>query len=206
MEMALERHLQRMGQVLEPRARRRLVAYVRLLMRWNRAYNLTGARDATTLLTHHVLDSLSIAPFVRGPRVLDVGSGAGLPGIPLAVAQASLEVLLLDSRLKKTRFLTQAVQELGLRNAEVVRCRAEDYRPERPFDTVVSRAFGSLEAFLQSAGRHCAAGGRLLAMKGSDPGPELAAIAGAYRVVEVVPLDVPGVPARRHLVWLEPHA
>lgn len=181
----------------------RLAAYVGLLARWNRVYNLTAVRQPEDMVPRHILDSLSILPWVRGPRLLDVGSGAGLPGIPLAVARPDLAVTCLDSNGKRTRFITQAAAELGLANVEVVRRRIEDYRPAALFDSVVGRAYATLAVLAAQAGRLCAPGGRLLAMKGRRPDDELAALPAGVVVRGVHSLVVPGLAAERHLVQLE---
>jgi len=195
---------ERLGVRLPSEAADRLGAYLSLLERWNRAYNLTAVRDPEAMVVRHVLDSLSILPWLRGPRVLDVGSGAGLPGIPLAIARPEHEFCLLDSNGKRTRFLIQVAAELRLSNAGVVRGRVEDYRPKAPFDSVVSRAFATLAALVADAGRLCAPGGRLLAMKGVFPDDELARLPSGYSVVGVYPLRVPSLDAERHLVHLAP--
>ena len=182
----------------------RLAAYLVLLERWNRAYNLTAVREPEAMVIRHLLDSLSILPWLAGPRVLDVGSGAGLPGIPLAIAQPEYEFCLLDSNGKRTRFLMQATAELHLSNVSVVRSRAEDYRPATLFNSVVSRAFATLAELAVDAGRLCAPTGRLLAMKGVFPDDELARLPSAYQVVGVYPLRVPHLDAERHLVHLAP--
>lgn len=182
----------------------RLTAYLALLERWNRAYNLTAVREPEAMVIRHLLDSLSILPWLEGPRVLDVGSGAGLPGIPLAIAQPECEFCLLDSNGKRTRFLTQAAMELGLPNVGVVRSRVEDYRPVTLFNSVVSRAFATLSELVADAGRLCAPTGRLLAMKGVFPDDELARLPPMYQLVAVYPLRVPHLDAERHLVHLAP--
>ena len=182
----------------------RLAAYLALLERWNRAYNLTAVREPEAMVVRHLLDSLSILPWLEGPRVLDVGSGAGLPGIPLAIARPDYEFCLLDSNGKRTRFLTQATAELRLPNVSVVRSRVEDYRPVTLFNSVVSRAFATLAELVADAGRQCAPTGRLLAMKGVFPDDELARLPSAYRLVGVYPLQVPYLDAERHLVHLAP--
>lgn len=189
---------------LPPGAVVRLEAYLALLERWNRAYNLTAVRDPEAMVIRHILDSLSILPWVEGPRVLDVGSGAGLPGIPLALARPDFTFCLLDSNGKRTRFMTQALNELGLTNVQVVRSRVEDYRPEALFNSVVARAFATLAAMAADAGRLCAPGGRLLAMKGVFPEEELARLPMGYQVVDVYPLRVPRLAAERHLAHLIP--
>lgn len=191
--------------VLEARATQQLLAYLQLLDKWSVAFNLTAIRDPEQMVTRHLLDSLSILPWLQGPRVLDVGSGAGLPGIPLAVARPDLAFTLLDANAKKTRFITQAVGELGLKNVEVVQNRAENYRPSATFDTLVSRAFASIADMLAATRHLCAPHGRFLAMKGVYPEKELAAVP-AEMAIETVALRVPGLAAERHLVILTPRS
>lgn len=180
--------------------------YLALLARWNRAYNLTAVHDPAQMVTRHVLDSLAVLPFLQGSRVVDVGSGAGLPGIPLAVARPEARFVLLDSNSKKTRFLHQVAASLQLANVEVVHARVQAYRPALRFSSVISRAFASLADFINEAGHLCAPDGRLLAMKGTYPAEELARLPTGFRMVEVIPLQVPGLAAERHLVCLAPDA
>ena len=180
-------------------AAQRYLTYLRLLHRWNSSFNLTAVRDPLEMVGRHLLDSLAILPWVRGPRVLDAGSGAGLPGVPLAIARPEWTVVLLDSAGKKVRFLRQVRRELGLDNLEPVQERLERFRPEVGFDTVVSRAFASLADFA-SAARHLVAGGRLLAMKGRYPEAELADLPDDIRVEAVEKPRVPGLQEERHLV------
>lgn len=182
--------------------RARLLDYVRLLDKWNRVYNLTAVREPREMVTRHILDSLAVLPYLHGHRVLDVGTGAGLPGIPLALLSPEREFVLLDSNNKKTRFVQQAVSELGLANVSVVQARVEDYRPDALFDTVISRAFATIADMLDQAGRHCAQDGVLLAMKGALPNEELAALPGGYKVQAIHRLNVPGLKEERHLVCL----
>jgi len=200
----LIRGVQRLGIELPEDAAPRLLAFVQLLGKWNRAFNLTAVRDPARMVTRHLLDSLAVLPFLEGERVLDVGSGAGLPGIPLALACPERRFVLLDSNGKKTRFLIQVVTELGLTNVEVVRSRAEDYRPERLFDTVISRAFATLAAAVHAAGHLCAPHGIMLVMKGVYPGEELDDLAPTMGLRAVHRLEVPGLAAERHLVCLAP--
>ena len=195
---------ERLGLRLSPRAVDCLNTYLTLLERWNRAYNLTAVRDPDAMVIRHLLDTLSILPWLEGPRVLDVGSGAGLPGIPLASIRPDYEFYLLDSNGKRTRFLTQVVAELQLANASVIRSRVEDYQPTTLFDSIVSRAFATLADMVVDAGRLCAPEGRLLAMKGVFPDDELARLPLDYVVVGVHPLQVPHLDAERHLVHLAP--
>lgn len=193
------------GIAAQTTAAEQLAAYLLLLERWNQTYNLTAVRQATDMVSRHIVDSLSILPWIKGSRVLDVGSGAGLPGIPLAIACPALQVTLLDSNGKKTRFMRQSVMELGLTNVTVVRCRIEHYQPELPFDSIVSRAFAALVDLVQAAGRLCRSDGRLLVMKGTYPATELAQLPDDYRVEGIHRLEVPGLNADRHLIHLAPN-
>lgn len=195
-----------LGVVLPEQGAARLAAYLTLLERWNRTYNLTAVRDPEAMVIRHILDSLAIRPWIGGPQILDVGSGAGLPGIPLAVACPDLTFYLLDSNGKRTRFLTQAVAELQLSNVQIVRSRVEDYRPALLFNSIISRAFATLTDFCCSAGRLCAPSGRLLAMKGAIPNDELAELPNGYQVSAIYPLHVPHLDAERCLVHLNPQS
>jgi 16S rRNA (guanine527-N7)-methyltransferase len=182
----------------------RLERYLALLEKWNRVYNLTAIREPERMVTHHVLDSLAILPHVRGPRILDVGSGAGLPGIPLALASPDFAVTLLDSNHKKVAFLQQAVAELRLANAAVVAARVESWQSDARFDTVVSRAFADLGEFVAAAARLLAPGGIIAAMKGIHPRDEIERLPAGFRVRDVVKLDVPLLDAERHVALVEP--
>jgi 16S rRNA (guanine527-N7)-methyltransferase len=175
-----------------------LLAFLDLLAHWSRSYNLTAVRDPAAMVTRHLLDSLSVLPWIHGPRLLDAGSGAGLPGIPLAIAGPELLVTLLDSAGKKTRFQNHVRRRLGLRNVRVVQGRLEDYRPEQAPNEVISRAFASLASFATAA-RHLGAQ-RLLAMKGRYPEDELETLPPWVRVDAVEKLQVPGLQEERHLV------
>ena len=177
----------------------KLLAYLDLLQRWNQAYNLTAIRDPGEMITRHLLDSLSVIPWATGQRLLDAGTGAGLPGIPLAIARPEVAVTLLDSAGKKIRFLNHLCRELGLENARPVQARLETYDPEVGFDTIISRALTSLASFA-SAARHLADGARLLAMKGRYPANELDDLPDWVRVQSVEKLVVPGLQEDRHLV------
>ena len=190
--------------VVEPEAQQRMLDYLLLVEKWNKAYNLTAVREPAKMLTHHLLDSLSVLPHLRGDRLLDVGSGAGLPGIPLALARPEWEFTLLDSSHKKTTFLRQAVIELGLTNVEVVCDRVETWPSPQPFNTVVSRAFSDLPEFLALAGKLCAKTGVVVAMKGVYPHEELAQVPKDFQLCNVVPLNVPGLGAERHAAVLQP--
>jgi 16S rRNA (guanine527-N7)-methyltransferase len=181
-----------------------LAAYVELLSRWNRAYNLSAVRDPLQMVSVHVLDSLAVEPVLRGQRLLDVGAGAGLPGIPLALVDPEREVTLLDSNGKKVRFLRQAALELGLRNVEPVHARVQDWQPAAGFDTVICRAYTSLSAFWHQTRHLLAADGVAMAMKGRYPEEELGELAADDVSWQCRRLDVPGLEAERHVIILEP--
>lgn len=198
----LEAGLARLGLALDAPRVEALLAYLDLMAKWNRVYNLTAIADPPRMLSHHLLDSLAVLPHIDAGRLLDVGSGAGLPGIPLALARPDLQVTLLEASQKKAAFLQQAAIELKLDNVEAVHARAEDYRPPSPFPRIISRAFSELADFVRLTAHLLAEGGRWLAMKGLYPQAEIGRLEGA-RVVEVVRLAVPGLDAERHLVILE---
>jgi 16S rRNA (guanine527-N7)-methyltransferase len=182
----------------------RLMKYLALLEKWNRVYNLTAVREARHMVTHHLLDSLSVVPYVRAKTLLDLGSGAGLPGIPLALALPQTRVTLLDANQKKAVFLRQVKIELELENVEIACARAEAWQPAERFEVVISRAFSDLRKFVALAGRLCTKEGILAAMRGVCPKEELARLPVEFRVKKVVPLKVPGLAASRHLVLLQP--
>jgi 16S rRNA (guanine527-N7)-methyltransferase len=190
-------------------AREKLVGYLELLAKWNRTYNLTAIREPERMVTHHVLDALAVLPHLPalsarpGLRVLDVGSGGGVPALPLAIARPAWRVVALDSSHKKGAFLQQAVIELALPNVEVVVARVEDYAPTAPFDIVISRAFSDLATFVGTSARHLVEGGQLVAMKGVHPDEEIAQLPPAFRVVASPALAVPGLDAERHLIVIE---
>jgi 16S rRNA (guanine527-N7)-methyltransferase len=178
----------------------RLLVYLGLIGKWNRVFNLTAIKNPEEMLTHHLLDSLAVIPYLTAGTLLDIGSGAGLPGIPLALARPEISVVMLDSNSKKTRFIQQAIVELGLSNAEVVHSRVEDYKVDKGFDTVISRAFSSLSQFVEGAMPMLGENGRFLAMKGKYPDDELAAVQGLAEVIAVHRLDIPYLNSQRHLV------
>lgn len=193
-----------MGLALPAGCAKRLADYLVLLEKWNRVHNLTAVREPEKMVVLHVLDSLSVLPHVAVARtLLDVGSGAGLPGIPLAIARADLEVTLLDSSHKKASFLTQAKAELALANVTIECERVEHWRPGRTFDVVVSRAFADLGEFVAQAQHLVRPGGSLVAMKGVYPFEEIARLPATHRVENVVELSVPSLAAKRHLVLLK---
>lgn len=182
----------------------KLMAYLGLLVKWNRAYNLTAVRDLDEMVDRHLVDSLSVLPHIEGPRLIDVGSGPGLPGIPLAICRPDIAVTTLDSNGKKTRFQLQVKAELGLDNLEIVNARAESCGLA-PFDQVISRAFASLQEMIHWTAHLCRQDGVFLAMKGLYPEDELQALPAGYELKASHPLQVPGTEGARHLLILGRH-
>ncbi|MEO7148716.1 MAG: 16S rRNA (guanine(527)-N(7))-methyltransferase RsmG [Rhodanobacteraceae bacterium] len=176
----------------------RLLDYVELLQRWNGTYNLTAVRDPLEMVTRHLLDSLAVLPFIDGDMLADLGSGAGLPGIPLAIAQPRLLVTLVDSNGKKARFLREAARVLPLPNARVAQARVEDL--QGAFDCITARAFASLAEMLAWGGHALAPAGVWLALKGRIDDSELAGVPAPFRIAAVHALRVPGLDAQRHLI------
>jgi 16S rRNA (guanine527-N7)-methyltransferase len=244
-EQQLAAGIAALGLSLPDAAEQKLLAYLTLLDKWNRVYNLTAVREPERMVSHHLLDSLAVVPVVdevlaahalpgfpaegeapnagAPPTAIDVGSGGGLPGIPLAIARPGLQVTLIDSIAKKTAFLLQAKAELGLANLNVVTGRVEDYKPPFPnplpragegakaglypingFDVVISRAFSDLKEFVTLTRRLLAPGGRWVAMKGLYPNEELASMPDDVKVSADYELHVPGLGAVRHAIVLEP--
>lgn len=195
-----------LGQTLPDGAEQKLLSFLELLRHWNRTINLTAVREIDDMVAAHLLDSLAIRPWLAGERILDVGSGAGLPGIPLAIAEPHRSFVLLDSAAKRCRFLTQAVVELGLANVRVENRRVEDYlvsSDEGPsFSTITTRAFSSLDKFVAAAGNLLADRGSLLAMKGKMPQDELDELPNGWRLKHAEKLVIPGLAAERHLLIL----
>ncbi|TDJ70289.1 MAG: 16S rRNA (guanine(527)-N(7))-methyltransferase RsmG [Proteobacteria bacterium] len=188
-----------LGIACSPDIDAKLLHYLRLLQKWNRVYNLTAVHDPREMITRHLLDSLAITSYMVG-RVVDVGTGAGLPGIPLALVLPQLQFVLVDSNAKKTRFVVQAVTELGLDNVDVVCQRVEEFKPSQAFDTLVVRAFAPITDALAVSSHLCANHGRILIMKGKNPEQELASVPAHYKVMNVHAVRVPGLNAKRHLV------
>ena len=188
---------------IAPEIQQKLLSYLYLLQKWNKTYNLTAIRQPEQMVSNHLLDSLVLTSHIMGTRILDVGSGAGLPGIPLALARPQCEVTLLDSNHKKTAFLRQVAAELALVNITVVSDRVESWQPPQKFDCIVSRAFAELAEFVNLAKHLLAPGGYFAAMKGLHPYEEIEKLPPGWRAREVLKLTVPGLNAIRHLVLIE---
>ena len=184
----------------------RIEQYVMLLGKWNKVYNLTAIRDPRAMLTQHVLDSLAVLPHIHGPRIVDVGAGAGLPGIPVALARPDWQVILVESNRKKAAFLRQASIELELRNVQVMAQRIEDVQPDGRVDTVISRAFSELGEFIALTGRLAAgndAGCRWVAMKANCPERERKQVRAPFFIENIVALNIPGLDAARQLIIIK---
>lgn len=191
-----------LGLALDDRQLASLLTLLAELADWNTRYNLTAIRDPEQMLHKHLLDSLVVLPFLGGRTVADVGTGAGFPGLPLAIADPARQYTLIEATGKKARFVSHVVARLGLENSLVVNARAETWRPPAPFDRVLARALGSLADFVRVAGHLCAPRGRLLAMKGRHPAAEIAALPRGWRLLASHELRVPGLEAERHLLEL----
>ena len=202
-QVRLNEGLAQLSLPLDEKQQSQLLAYIDLLVKWNGTYNLTALREESKMLSHHVLDSLSVVPFVSNCKnLLDVGSGGGMPGIPCAIACPDLAVTLLDSNSKKTTFLRQAVIELGLSNVSVETCRVEELKDQQ-FDCIISRAFAELSDFVNLTHSLVAKDGFWLAMKGVYPYDEIARLPVFAKLQTVSVLKVPFVDAERHLVRLD---
>ncbi len=193
-----------LGVELSKQQHAQLLAYLALLIKWNKAYNLTAVRDPDEMVSRHVLDSLSVMPFIHSDtqRWLDVGSGGGMPGIPLAILHPQKLITVLDSNGKKTRFLTQVKMELKLDNLNVIHSRVEEVQPEQPFCGIISRAFSSMENFTNWTRHLGDAKTQWLAMKGLHPADELVALPADFTVESEQALTVPGCQGQRHLLIL----
>lgn len=199
----LERGVRALGLEVGPEMQSKLLRHLELVEKWNRVHNLTSIRDGSKAVSLHLLDSLAILPYLSGRRVLDAGSGAGFPGIPIAVARPDMQVDVLDSSHKKYAFLRQAVAELGLKNVRAVCERAESWRPAERFDCIVSRALAEIAEIIALVEHLLAPGGVIAAMKGVHPFEEIDRMPAGFRVRQVHALAVPGLGAARHLVLIE---
>jgi 16S rRNA (guanine527-N7)-methyltransferase len=194
-----------MGLDVSPEVQQKLLQYLSLLNKWNKVYNLTAVRDPLEMVTLHLLDSLSVLPYIKTKNLLDVGSGGGLPGIVLAICLPNLQVTTIDTVQKKAIFMRQVKGELGLSNLEVVHARVENYQPSEKFETIISRAFSELALLLKLTGHLLVENGQWLAMKGQAPHEELKDIPQDLKVSlsQIIPLQVAGLDAERHLLVIE---
>ena len=199
----LHRGIDAMGLEISDEKQALLMDYLRLLEKWNKAFNLTAVRDPAQMVDRHLLDSLSILPYIKGPNCIDVGSGGGLPGIPVAIVRPDLNITLMDSNGKKSRFQFQAVTALKLSNVTVVNKRVEEYQPEQLFDQVMSRAFSSLEDMMRWTRDLGTEDAEWLAMKGVYPEEELQQMPDDFVCTQVYPLEVPGSDGERHLALIK---
>jgi 16S rRNA (guanine527-N7)-methyltransferase len=177
-----------------------LLAFISLIEKWNKAYNLTAIKARQDMARLHLLDSLTVTPYLEGRQIIDIGTGAGVPGIPLAICFPQLAFTLLDSNAKKTRFVQQAVLELKLSNVQIIHSRAEDYQPEQRFSTVLTRAYGQLPDIIESTRHLLAENGKMIALKGRCTELELAQVTAKKTVI---PVHIPGVEAERNLVCIQ---
>jgi 16S rRNA (guanine527-N7)-methyltransferase len=199
----LQRGITALKLKISPRDQQRLLDYLALVQKWNKVYNLTALREPEKMVSHHLLDSLAVVPHITSHHILDVGSGAGLPGIPMAIARGDWRVTLLDSSHKKAAFLKQAAIELKLPNITVCCERVEVWQPEQKFDLIISRAFSDLVEFVTLSRHLLHEGGIFAAMKGVYPHEEIAQLPSGYRLERVIPLKIPGLKTQRHLVMVK---
>ncbi len=192
-----------LAQPLDDKQQSTLLEYVELLNKWNKSYNLTAVRKPEQMITRHLLDSLSICPYLRGKHILDVGTGAGLPGIPLAISFPQRQFTLLDSNNKKTRFVTQAVSELELSNVDVVQSRVENFQSAELFDTIITRAYSAIGDMVEQTSHLLAGDGVFLAMKGTNPLAETDELPSNYAIKENYVIKVPGLEEKRHLLEIK---
>jgi 16S rRNA (guanine527-N7)-methyltransferase len=200
LEQRLNELLAQTELALSDQQKQQLLALVRLLHKWNKAYNLTSVREPEAMLVKHIMDSLVVSPWLQGQRFIDVGTGPGLPGLPLAIINPDKQFFLLDSLVKRIRFIRQVILELGLTNVTPVKSRVEEYQPETGFDGVLSRAFASLEDMLSWCHHLPSPEGSFLALKGQYPEQELAQLPDSIRLVATHKLVVPELEGERHLL------
>ena len=200
----LAQGISELGLTISNDKQQQLLALIELLQQWNRTYNLTAIREPEGMVSGHLLDSLSICNFLPNGSLLDVGCGAGFPGLAIAICEPERAITLLDSNQKKTRFVQHAIGHLQLKNCQVVHDRTEKYRPDQLFDSVICRAYTSLAQFAEQAGSLILPTGQLLAMKGQRPSEEIGDLSSEWDATSCEPLSVPGIPGARHLVTIRP--
>ena len=199
----LQQGVSALGLNVSPAHLQRLLDYLALLQKWNKVYNLTALREPEKMVSQHLLDSLAVVPHIEARQILDVGSGAGLPGIPMAIARSDWRLTLLDSSHKKAAFLKQAAIELKLSNVTVCCERVESWVPERKFELIISRAFSDLADFVTMSKHLLGEGGTFAAMKGIYPHEEIAQLPSGYRLERIISLKIPGHKAQRHLAMVK---
>ena len=202
LEQQLCQGLSALALELSTDVQQQLLLFLQLLTKWNKVYNLTAIRDPAEMVTKHLLDSLAILPYIQGREIIDIGTGPGLPGIPLSIVRLNAHFTLLDSNSKKTRFVTQAVMELGIGNVTVVQSRAEAFKPTQPYDVVIARAFAGIKELLQRVQYVCAPGTRVIAMKGQYPEGEMEGWPAGFVCDAVEKVNIPGLQAERHVVLI----
>jgi 16S rRNA (guanine527-N7)-methyltransferase len=195
----LQQGINELSLSITPETQQKLIQYIELIAKWNKAFNLTAIRNIDEMLTLHLLDSLAVVPYIKADRVLDVGAGAGLPGIVLALCYPDKEFVLIDTNGKKARFMTQAKIELGLANVEVVHARVDEYQPLKQFDAIISRAFASISDMLGYVGHLVTTETTILAMK-ADSENEISQMPDSYGISEIHELSIPGLQAKRQLL------
>jgi len=200
LEKKLKAGINELNLTLPETAQQKLLTYLHQLHKWNQTYNLSGIKNIDEMLTLHILDSLAMAPHIEGELIADVGTGAGLPGLPLAICLPDKKFILIDSNSKKTRFIFQTASLLGLLNVQVIHKRVEDYECQQQVDIVTSRAFSSLTDFVTSSQHLLQEQGRFLAMKGQVPQEEITALPAEFSVIAIHPLNVPGARINRHVI------
>lgn len=201
-KLLLQKSLLANQHVISAETQERLIAYLNLLNQWNKVFNLTAIRNLEDMVSLHLLDSLSIQPYLHGDRIIDVGTGAGLPGIPLALTCPQKQFVLLDSNHKKTRFLNQVVYELGIKNVVVVHSRCESFEPDQHFDSIITRAFATLAEMITTTQHLLAERGQFLAMKGIYPEAEIQNLPEKFKLLAVHRLTINGLNVERHLVCM----
>lgn len=187
---------------LSDEVKQKFIRYLELMKQWNQIFNLTTLLDPHDMVYLHIVDSLMVTPYLKGSRILDVGSGAGLPGIPLAIMHPEKQWVLLDKNNKKTRFLTQVAAELGLKNVTVVHSRSQDFHPEHCFDSILSRALGTIDMFIETTAHLLCPSGIFIAMKGKYPQSELDVLREDYKIEAITRIDIKGITVERHIVCL----